>query len=105
MGSTASALKANSILFVQCGKSTNVRYSGVKMAAPKFYRNLTCRKYEWNIGEAVEQEERLFDEVKTVRELTYLGDWMSAGGGCEDAATARTRCGWVMFREWSFLYC
>ena len=24
---------------------------------------------------------------------------MSAGGGCEAAVTARTRCGWVMFRE------
>ena len=24
---------------------------------------------------------------------------MSAGGGCEAAITARTRCGWVKFRE------
>ena len=24
---------------------------------------------------------------------------VSAGGGCEVAVTARTRCGWVMFRE------
>ena len=24
---------------------------------------------------------------------------VSAGGGCEAAVTARTRCGWVMFRE------
>ena len=32
-------------------------------------------------------------------ELTYLGDRVSAGGGCETAVTVRTRCGWVKFRE------
>ena len=41
---------------------------------PMFPRNLTCRKYEVSIGEAVEQEGKLCDEVETVRELTYLGD-------------------------------
>ena len=41
-----------------------------------------------NIGEAVEQEEKLYDEVETVRAFTYLGDRMSAGGGCEAAVTA-----------------
>ena len=37
--------------------------------------------------------------METVREFSYLGDWVSAGGGCETAITARTRCGWVTFRE------
>ena len=39
------------------------------------------------------------DEVGTVKELTYLGDRVSAGGGCEAAVTARTRCRWVKSRE------
>ena len=39
------------------------------------------------------------DEVKTVWEFTYLGDRVSAGGGCEAAVTARTICGWVKFME------
>ena len=43
----------------------------------------------------MEQEERLCDEVETVREFTYLGDRGSAGGGCEAGVPARTRCGWV----------
>ena len=30
----------------------------------------------------MEQEERLCDEVKTVKELTYFGDRVSAGGEC-----------------------
>ena len=41
----------------------------------------------------------LCDEVETVREFTYLGDRVRAGGRCEAAVTARTRCGWVIFWE------
>ena len=47
----------------------------------------------------MEQEVKLFDEVKTVSEFTYLGNRVSASGGCQTAVTARTRCGWVKFRE------
>ena len=39
----------------------------------KLFRKFACRKCEWNIAKAVEQEEMLCDEVKTVRVL-YLGD-------------------------------
>ena len=37
--------------------------------------------------------------METVRELTYLGDRVSVGGGCEAAVIARTICGWVTFME------
>ena len=37
--------------------------------------------------------------METLRELTYLGDRVSAGGGCEATETARTRCGWVKLKE------
>ena len=60
-------------------------------------RNLTCRKCEGNIGEAVEQEEKLCDEVETVQEFTYHGDRVSDGEGFEVAVTARTRCRWFFF--------
>ena len=62
---------------------------------PTFSRSFTCRKCVGNIVEAVEQEDKLCDEVETVREFTYHGDRVSAGGGCEVAVTARTRCGWA----------
>ena len=39
----------------------------------------------------------LCDNLETVRELTYLGDWVSAGGGCEAAVSAR-RFGWIKLR-------
>ena len=47
----------------------------------------------------MEQEVKLCDEVETVSEFTYLGDRVNAGGGCEAAVAAKTRCGWVKFRE------
>ena len=48
---------------------------------PKNSNNFTSE----NIGEAVQQEETLYDEVETVWVSTYLGDRVSAGGGscCE----------------------
>ena len=39
----------------------------------------------------MEQEEKLCDEVETVRAVKYLGDRVSAGGECEAAVTVRTR--------------
>ena len=58
-------VKANSVLYLQCGKLIHSRCAGVKMVTPRFSRNFTCRKYAGNIGEAVEQEEKLCDEVET----------------------------------------
>ena len=56
---------------------------------------MAYRKCEGNIGE----EETLCDEVETVRVVTYLGDRVSAGGGCVAAVTARTKCGRAKIRE------
>ena len=48
------------------------------------WRNFACRICEGNIGEAVEQDEKLCDAVETVGEFTFLGDRVSAGGGYSD---------------------
>ena len=37
--------------------------------------------------------------METVGEFSYVGDRVNADGGCEAVVTARTRCGWVIFRE------
>ena len=66
----------------------------------KIQRNFKFSKCEGNIEEAVEQEEKLdLKEVETVREFTYLGDRVSAGGGCETAVIVTKRCGWIKLRE------
>ena len=59
----------------------------------------SCRKCEGNIGEAVEQEVKLCDEVETVREFACRGDRVSVGGGCEAAVTGRTIYVWVKFSK------
>ena len=75
------------------------------MVTEMFSRKIACRKCKGNIEETVGKEVKLCDEVETVREFTYLGDRVSAGGGCEAAVTARMRCGWVKFRECGELLC
>ena len=65
-------VRANSVLCSQCGKWIHGRCAGVKIVTPKFSRKFPCRKCEGNIVEAVKWEEALCDEVKTVREFTYL---------------------------------
>ena len=65
-------------------QSENGYYKVIK----KFYmqnttkssRNFTCRRCEGTIGEAVKHEDKLCDEVETVRGFTYLGDMVSVGG-------------------------
>ena len=42
----------------------------------------------------MEQEVKLCDEVESVSEFTYLGDRLSASGGCEAVVTARKKM-WV----------
>ena len=59
----------------------------------RILRTFACMNCELNIGEAVEREETLCDEVVTVIEFIYLGDRVSAVVGCEAAVTATTRCG------------
>ena len=65
----------------------------------KLLKKFYMQKMWIECGEAVEQEVKLCDVVETVRESTYLGDRLSAGGGCDAAVTARTRYGWVKIRE------
>jgi len=48
----------------------------------------------------LEPIDKLCDEVMTVGAFCYLGDRMNASGGCEAAVTARTRIGWLKFREY-----
>ena len=43
--------------------------------------------------------------METVKEFTYLGDRVSADGGCEVAVTVRIRCGLVKLRECGDLLC
>ena len=54
-------------------------------------------KCEGNIGETVEQKERLCNKEEIVRKSTYLGDSESGGGECDVIVFARLRCVWIKF--------
>ena len=95
----------NSVLHIQCGKWIHGRCDGVKRITSTNFEGilhvgiLHAGDVKRIYGEAVEQEEKLCDEVEAVCEFTYLGDKVSTVGGCEAAVTARTRCWWVKFKE------
>ena len=92
-------VNANSVLCVQYGKWIHGRCARVKRVTQMFSRYFACRKCDGNIGEAMDQEEKLCDELINVGEFTYLGNRVSASVRCEAAVIARTRCLWVTFRE------
>ena len=43
----------------------------------------------------------LFTGVEIVTKFSYVGDRLNATGGCKAAVTAKTRIGWIKFREYS----
>ena len=47
--------KANTAFCSQCNKWIHGRCAGVRRVTTKFSRNITCKKCEGNIGEAVEK--------------------------------------------------
>ena len=52
-------VNANTVLCAQCSKWIHSRCVGVKRVTTQSSRNVPCRKCEENIGEAMEQEEKL----------------------------------------------
>ena len=56
----------------------------------KLCKKFLYRKCEGDIGEAVEQEDKLCDEVEAEREVTYFVNRVTAGRGCEADVTIRT---------------
>ena len=46
-------------------------------------------------------DEILCDGAETLSKFSHLGDRLNANGGCETVVTARTRIGWIKFRECS----
>ena len=57
-----------------------------KVGDLKLSTSFNSWKYEGIVQDSVKHEE-LCNEVETVREFTYLGDRVSAGGDCELSVT------------------
>lgn len=104
-GMCGKRVKANSVWCQKCGKWIHGRCTKMKRVTQSLAKDFVCGRCEKGVGGVVEQEEKLCDEVESVKEFTYLGDKVSVGGGCEAAVTARARFGWVKFRECGELLC
>ncbi|XP_002731282.2 uncharacterized protein LOC100366586, partial [Saccoglossus kowalevskii] len=102
-GMCGKRVKVNSVRCVKCGKWIHGRCAKIKRVTQRLARDFACGRCKNGVGRVVEQEEKLCDEVETVKEFTYLGDKVSVGGGCEAAVTARARFAWVKFREYGEL--
>ena len=60
-------LKANSASCVQCSSCLHSRCAGVQRVTPKWSRNFAFSKCYKNTGEAVEQKEKLCNDVEAAR--------------------------------------
>ena len=90
---------SNAVLCTVCKKWIHARCAQTKKVSSSFAQQVICRRCE-DIGDDKEEPvEVLCDEVETVKGFCCLGERLNAGGGCEAAATARVRIGWMKFRE------
>ena len=78
-------VKANSILCLQCGNRIHGRCAAAKRAIFFFKEILHAENVKGIL-------ERLWNKKKGYVMKWKLVDSVSAGGGCEAAVTARTRC-------------
>ena len=94
-------VKANSVLYVGCNKWVHKKCSGVKGSLRKVEGVFQCK---------VCSQGRVLDVVvegmdNGVEGFGYLGDKLSAGGGCASAVVSRVRVGWGKFKELSGVLC
>ena len=99
-GVCGTRVMSNSVLCTACGKWVHARCTDKKKVSVYVNQSFVCKKCRSVVknfkGSA---DEKLCDSVKTVSKFTYLGYRLNATGGCETAVTARSRIGWMKFRE------
>ena len=92
---------SNSMLCTACGKWVHARCADKKKVSVYLNRNFVCKKCRSVVKNFKGSDEKLCDGVETVSKFTCLGDRLNATGECETAVTAKSRIGWLKFRECS----
>ena len=91
---------ANSVLWTKCGNSVHGKCAKIKRATARLAMHFVRSKCTKIMEEMVDLIiKKLCNEVEIVNGFCYLGDRLNASGGCEAAATAIVRIGWVRFKE------
>ena len=101
-GVCGTRVKSNSVQCTACGKWVHTSCTDKKKVSVYVNKNFVCKKCRSVVKNfKVSADEKLCDGVETVSKFTYLGDRLNATGGCETAVAARSRIGWMKFRECS----
>ena len=95
------------MLCVRCRLWVHKRCSGVKGSLTKVDGVFECKTCVNGKDDESEAEEMMEEGVEKVESFFYLGDCISAAGGCRRAVTARVRlrAGWKKFRDLSGILC
>ena len=91
----------NSIYCNGCKLWVHKKCSGLKRLTPNpDYRCAQCMGNARPIDGRPQNEVQVGpDKLEVVASFCYLGDMLSAGGGCEIAVTTRVKTAWKKFRE------
>ena len=92
----------NAILCDGCERWVHKKCSGIKGRLPpeNEFRCARCLGTARAIDERQSLEVEVGNETLEVGpKFSYLGDMLSAGGGCELAAITRCKCAWGKFRQ------
>ena len=90
---------------IQCGgcrQWVHKKCSGIKnsLTSDLNFRCARCLGTAWPVDGILVKEVMIGDEkLEVVPEFCYLGDMLSAGGGCELASITRCKCAWAKFRQ------
>ena len=101
-GVCGTRVMSNLVLCTACGKWVRARSTDKKKVAVYLNKNFVCKKCR-SVVENFKglADEELCDNVETRSKFTYLGDRLNVTGRFETAVTARSRIGWMKFRECS----
>ena len=93
---------SNAIFCGGCKRWVHKKCSGIKgpLRPDPEFRCVRCLGTARAIDEREVSEVEVGNEkLEVVPEFCYLGDMLSAGGGCELAAITRCKCAWGKFRQ------
>ena len=93
---------SNAIFCGGCKRWVHKKCSGIKgpLRPDPEFRCARCLGTAQAIDEREVSEVEVGNEkLEVVPEFCYLGDMLSAGGGCELAAITRCKCAWGKFRQ------
>ena len=100
-GVCGTRVMSNSVLCTACGKWVHARCTVKKKVVVYLNKNFVCKQCRSVVKNFNRPNQILCYGVETVSKFSYLGNRLSATGGCETAVISKTRIGWMKFKECS----